>query len=250
MNDVALTTKLKEQRSAMRYWPAFEALGTKVMTFFKTIALVVASTALAAMVGLAAAQQDQNRDQNRDRNGAKNNVQNEAKNPWGACCGMQPWGMGHGRMGHGMRRHGMMGHGMMGHGMRGHGMGGMPRHHQAMMSGVPAPYDSLENPLPRTKETIDRGAAVYEQKCASCHGETGQGDGPASRNLSPPPANLAWLSQMPMAQWDPFLYWTVAEGGAQFKTAMPAFKDALSKDDIWAVVAYIQARLPRKAKAE
>ena len=51
---------------------------------------------------------------------------------------------------------------------------------------------------------------------------------------------------MPMAQWDSFMYWTIAEGGAQFGSAMPAFKDALSKDDIWAVIAYIQARLPQK----
>jgi mono/diheme cytochrome c family protein len=29
---------------------------------------------------------------------------------------------------------------------------------------------------------------------------------------------------------------------------MPAFKDTLSKDDIWAVVTYIQARMPRRAK--
>ena len=44
------------------------------------------------------------------------------------------------------------------------------------------------------------------------------------------------------------LYWTVAEGGAQFGTAMPAFKDVLSSDDIWAAAAYIQARLPPKLK--
>ena len=115
----------------------------------------------------------------------------------------------------------------------------------AMMSGVPAPYNSLSNPLPRTRETVERGAAVYEQNCASCHGATGLGDGPVGQTLLPTPANLAFLSQMPMAQWDPFMYWTVAEGGAQFGSAMPAFKDALSKNDIWAVTAYVQARLPQ-----
>ena len=125
------------------------------------------------------------------------------------------------------------------------GSGSMPRMHFAMVSGVPAPYNSLSNPLPKTRETVDRGATAYEKNCASCHGTTGLGDGPVGRSLSPPPANLAFLSQMPMVQWDPFMYWTVAEGGAQFGSAMPAFKDALSKDEIWAVVAYIQARLPQ-----
>jgi len=53
---------------------------------------------------------------------------------------------------------------------------------------------------------------------------------------------------MPMAQWDPFMYWTVAEGGAPLGTAMPPFKSVLSSDEIWAVTAYIQARLPQNSK--
>ncbi len=148
---------------------------------------------------------------------------------WGGCCGVSRWPMGPGMM-------------------EGDGHRNMPRHHFAMMSGIPAPYRLLSNPLPRTAETIRRGAQVYQQNCASCHGPAGAGDGEAGRGLSPRPGNLAWLSRMPMVQWDPFMYWTVAEGGAQFGTAMPAFKDTLSKQDTWAVIAYIQARLPRAAQ--
>jgi mono/diheme cytochrome c family protein len=137
---------------------------------------------------------------------------------------------------------------MMGQGTTGPaGYGSMPRMHFAMMSGIPALYRSMSNPLPKTHETVERGAAVYEKNCASCHGTTGGGDGPVGRTLSPPPANLAVFAQMPMAQWDSFMYWTVAEGGAQFGSAMPAFKGTLSKDDIWAVIGYIQARLPQTA---
>ena len=50
---------------------------------------------------------------------------------------------------------------------------------------------------------------------------------------------------MPASLWDPFMYWTISEGGALLHTAMPSFKDSLSKGDRWAVIAYIQARLPR-----
>ena len=178
--------------------------------------------------------------------------QQTAPVPWSGCCGVSPWSpMGPGMMGRGMMGRGMMGQGgqgMMGQGgqrMMGSGNGSMPRMRFSMMSGIPAPYNSMSNPLPRTRETVERGAAVYEKNCASCHGTTGLGDGPVGRTLSPPPANLAFLSQMPMVQWDPFMYWTIAEGGAQFGSAMPAFKDTLSKDEIWAVVAYIQARLPQ-----
>ena len=133
----------------------------------------------------------------------------------------------------------MMGPGMMG--------GSMARHHQAMMGTVPAPYADMRSPLPVSAATIDRGGTVYSSNCASCHGATGQGDGPAAKGLNPPPANLAWLSSMPMSRWDPFMYWAVAEGGTAYGTAMPAFKSSLSKDDIWAVVAYIQAHLPQPA---
>ena len=75
-----------------------------------------------------------------------------------------------------------------------------------------------------------------------------QGRGPAARGLSAPPANLAWLARMPMVQWDGYMDWPVAEGGAPLGTAMPPFKDVLSKDDIWAVIAYIQAQLPQETK--
>ncbi len=152
--------------------------------------------------------------------------------PWGGCCGMGQWPM--------------MGPGMMGHGMMGWGMMGQ-QYGRPMMAQIPAPYNSMSNPLPKTNETVERGATVYAQNCAACHGATGAGDGPAGQRLSPRPANLQWLSQMPMVEWDPFMYWTVAEGGAQYGNAMPAFKNTLSIDDIWAVIGYIQARLPQQA---
>lgn len=124
----------------------------------------------------------------------------------------------------------------------------LPRHRTAMLNGVPAPYAGMQNPLPHTRATIDRGRAVYAQNCVSCHGERGTGDGIAARELVPHPAYLALLSQMPIAQWDSFMVWTVAEGGKPFGSAMPAFRATLSKDDTWAVIAYIQAHLPRKPK--
>ena len=177
--------------------------------------------------------------------------QSASSSPWARCCGMSPWpqnssagsAMGQGMMG----GSGVTGHGMMEGGMMGCSMA---RHHAAMIGGLPAAYANLRNPLPQTPATVERGAKVYAANCASCHGETGLGDGPASRDLNPKPANLAWLSRMPMSRWDPFMYWTVAEGGAPFGTAMPSFKSSLPKDDIWAAIAYVQARLPRSAPAK
>ena len=146
--------------------------------------------------------------------------------PWGQCCGTGSWPMGP----QGTMRQGMM--------------GSMPRHHQAMMSGIPAPYGGLNNPLPRTRETVERGAAVYADNCASCHGPTGRGDGGTGRDLSPPPGKPGMAVEDADGSVGSFMYWTIAEGGASFGTGMPAFKDTLSSDDIWAAIAYLQARLP------
>lgn len=44
------------------------------------------------------------------------------------------------------------------------------------------------------------------------------------------------------------MYWSVADGGARFKTGMPSYKGKLTEKEIWSVIGYIQARLP-KARA-
>jgi mono/diheme cytochrome c family protein len=120
----------------------------------------------------------------------------------------------------------------------------MVRHHQFMMGGVPEAYRSLTDPLPVNSEVISRGRAIYRDHCASCHGPSGLGDGEDGRELSPRPANLACLSRMPMMMDDSYLYWTIAEGGDAFGTAMPAHKDTLSSDEIWSVIRFLQAGLP------
>lgn len=141
---------------------------------------------------------------------------------------------------------GMMGQGMMGQpGMMGPGrmMGSMIRHHEAMMNGVPEPYRSARNPLANTRATLARGAQVYAQNCAACHGTKGYGDGPAASQLSPRPADLAWLSRTHMVG-DQYIYWTVAEGGQPIGSPMPAFKTTLSQRDMWAAVTYVRDGLP------
>lgn len=139
----------------------------------------------------------------------------------------------------------MMNHSMMNNGMM---AGSMARHHQAMMAGVPEPYRKLRNPLPNSLATLRRGALVYEQTCASCHGTNGYGNGPVGQKLRPRPANLAMIAHMPMGRSDGYLYWAVAEGGQRFGTAMPSFKRSLPRSDIWAVITYIRRGLPARLR--
>jgi mono/diheme cytochrome c family protein len=43
-------------------------------------------------------------------------------------------------------------------------------------------------------DDVAQGRKIYLEYCASCHGLTGEGDGPVARSLTTPPANLRLLS--------------------------------------------------------
>lgn len=124
----------------------------------------------------------------------------------------------------------------------------LPRHERARTSGIPAPYAAMRNPLPLTRATLVKGAAVYARHCLSCHGRDGEGDGPAGFRMSPRPGDLAWLAEMKVSRSDGFMYWTIAEGGAPVGSAMPAYAGLLTPEEIWAVTTHIQIRLPRTAR--
>lgn len=130
----------------------------------------------------------------------------------------------------------MWGPGRMDPGMRHR----MARHWTFMHQGIPASYRGARNPFAPDAKTIDQGRALYQENCASCHGAKGMGDGEVANSLSPSPALLAYMIQMPMAV-DAYMLWSVSEGGKAFGTAMPAFKDVLTKDEIWKIVTYMRA---------
>jgi mono/diheme cytochrome c family protein len=62
------------------------------------------------------------------------------------------------------------------------------------------------------QQMLDNGKSLYASACASCHGETGAGDGPAGVAINPPPKNLrvneGWKNGPSMSQ----LYKTLEEG--------------------------------------
>lgn len=104
----------------------------------------------------------------------------------------------------------------------------------------PAPYAGKSNPLASQARTIEAGKQTFRVYCASCHGETGMGDGPASGSLNPKPQPIA---QTESQLSDDYLYWRIAEGGLMepFMSAMPAWKSALSEEQIWQVVIYLRS---------
>lgn len=115
----------------------------------------------------------------------------------------------------------------------------MQRHWTFMNGQLPARYQNLKNPMDGTEANILKGQKIYLDKCASCHGIEGLGEGEAGNDLFPSPALLAFIVQMPIAV-DSYLMWTVSEGGKDLNTGMPAFKDSLNDDEIWQVIAYVR----------
>jgi len=122
------------------------------------------------------------------------------------------------------------------------------RHREFIEAGVPVEYRSRENPYPAATAVIRDGGKLYTAYCAACHGAQGLGDGTAGRDLTPSPALLAYLIKRQRSV-DEYLLWTISEGGGQFETEMPAYKDLLTDREIWQIVTYMRAGFPGVGKA-
>jgi mono/diheme cytochrome c family protein len=80
---------------------------------------------------------------------------------------------------------------------------------------------------------------LYQANCVSCHGDDASGNGPAGASLDPKPANL----QATAKETEPvYQHWVISEGGAAagLSASMPAFKGALSDEDVWRLVTYLE----------
>jgi mono/diheme cytochrome c family protein len=121
------------------------------------------------------------------------------------------------------------------------------RKQQVIMHGVPRPYVALRDRQADTSAKIARGRMIFDRECSACHGWSGEGNGPSAFAQVPAPADLEWIARTPRDRAQPYLYWTIAEGGNAFDSEMPAYKRKLSGRDIWSVIAYLRAGMPRKS---
>jgi len=80
------------------------------------------------------------------------------------------------------------------------------------------------------------GRSLYARHCVRCHGAPGVAPESFALGMTPSPANLAYAArEWPAGQ----LFWTVKYGLKM--TGMPAWDFRLGDDEMWAVVAYLQA---------
>lgn len=104
------------------------------------------------------------------------------------------------------------------------------------------PTSFYRSPTQFAARSIVDGAALYPRHCASCHGESGAGDGPAAKGLALSPADLT-LPHL-FEHSDGELFWRLAQGfpGARGQMAMPGFRSVLSDGQIWDLIDYLRAR--------
>jgi mono/diheme cytochrome c family protein len=93
---------------------------------------------------------------------------------------------------------------------------------------------------------IARGKQLFQTYCMVCHGADGKGTGPAAKGLEHPPADLTNHFHIRPGEGDAYLFWRVSEGGTvepfkSMESAMPAFKNFLSEEQRWDVLAYVHA---------
>jgi putative copper resistance protein D len=92
--------------------------------------------------------------------------------------------------------------------------------------------------VPYAAASIVRGAAVYAENCALCHGAMGHGDGPVAAGLSVRPADLTEPHLFAHSPGD--LFWWVSHG--RDDGVMPGFAGVLSANQRWDVINFIRAR--------
>ena len=108
--------------------------------------------------------------------------------------------------------------------------------------------DRLENPLRSQgslEEHYEEGKRVYYQNCLACHGDGLNGLGHYAAGLNPAPLNFQDVGTIAQLT-ESFVFWRIARGGpglpnegTPWNSAMPAWEDFLTADEIWSVIIFL-----------
>ena len=84
------------------------------------------------------------------------------------------------------------------------------------------------------------GKAIFDLRCAGCHGSYGLGDGPDAAGFTEvSPADFTADTLISNRDWDG-LFRRVADGGSSLHSeTMPPWGDVLTEDQIWDVVSFL-----------
>lgn len=113
-------------------------------------------------------------------------------------------------------------------------------------SSIPDRYEKMQNPLSADHLNLIEAGALYEQHCATCHGNSGNGSTQFKGTMYPRPTDLRSHDTQGMSDGE--LYYTISNGIRW--SGMPAFGSPGDKDEnVWKIVAYVR-HLPKLTTSE
>lgn len=109
---------------------------------------------------------------------------------------------------------------------------------------APPEAKAMKSPLAATPEALAAGAALFGDKCANCHGEKGNGDGPDADQYAVKPQDLTDAGMM-AAITGGEIFWKISEG----RRPMPSFKKQLTGEQRWQLVQFVRSLVPKPPAA-
>jgi mono/diheme cytochrome c family protein len=110
-----------------------------------------------------------------------------------------------------------------------------------------------------TDAALTTGRTVYMRNCMPCHGDDLGGNGYMAHGFNPVPIDFTSSGTLPQLA-ESFVFWRIAKGGpglpregAPWNSAMPAWEEILTEEEIWAVILYLYTQTgaqPRSWHAE
>jgi mono/diheme cytochrome c family protein len=101
---------------------------------------------------------------------------------------------------------------------------------------VPEAAKQVKNPLEPSAATLQAIRPTYIDKCGSCHGSSGKGDGHDASLYDPAPTNFTDTAKM-QGVTDGELFYKMTEG----HKPMPSFKKRLTDEQRWQLVLMIRS---------
>ena len=100
---------------------------------------------------------------------------------------------------------------------------------------APALQAQRKNPIIANETSFEAGRKIYFKRCAPCHGNSGNGDGPDAADLGIHPAKLS--DPKIRGESDGALFWKISVG----KKPMPDYGSRLSATDRWNAVNFVRS---------
>lgn len=105
---------------------------------------------------------------------------------------------------------------------------------------------AVKNPVKSTPASVAAGKKLYDTQCATCHGESGKGDGKMAAAMNPPKPSDLTDASWKHGSTDGEIFTLIRDGAKG--TGMRGYAARMKPDDMWNVVNYMRTLAQPTAK--